>query len=127
MSLAIGSAANVTAPQGIARTAQILGDRHQKGPGSQTPEAADAVPKPRSLPDEPENRPMRAQPSASTDDPLRRLPESDNSDRQRQRARRGTVASATTAAGRFEPAQLNRPRCPYDPPPTRQRDLDLLA
>lgn len=91
---------------------------------SQVPEGADAAPKPRSPADNPENTTMRAHPAASADDSLQRLPESQDSGRNKSRVRRGSPP----AEGSAEPQATTRNvRSPYDPPAFTRRHLDVLA
>jgi hypothetical protein len=123
--LNISEVVNATSQQGGGRTANSAGHALKRPPG-QTPEGGDAVPKPRSLAEEPENLLVRAHPAATADDPLQRLPEKVESHRYKNRPRKGTTIPASSSDAR--PAeQAQKPRCPYDPPPTRQRDLDFLA
>jgi hypothetical protein len=127
MSISISDNPLANSQQSVARPAAAAGDRYAKRPAGQMPEGGDAAPKPHSATDQPDRPPMRPHPAASTDDPLRRLPESPDQDRPRSRARRSApprpeVPEAPQPAGSFRAA-----RSPYDPPPPRQRDLDLLA
>ncbi|MGD0308153.1 MAG: hypothetical protein ABSC02_02600 [Acidobacteriota bacterium] len=127
MTLTIGDAPNLAAQQGSANSSVTAGDRFQKRPAIQTQETGDGTPRPKSLPDEPENRPMRTQPTSSTEDSLRRLHESEDLDRQRNRPRKGATAEPNGITNDPSTQSPGAARCPYDPPPTRQRDLDLLA
>jgi hypothetical protein len=111
----------------LARCPAVTGDRYAKRPAGQTPEGADAAPKPHSATDQPDRPPMRPHPAASTDDPLRRLPESADQDRQRNRARRSLHQEPAPSQVPQPAASIQTARTPYDPPPLRQRDLDVMA
>jgi hypothetical protein len=124
MSLSVGETVSATSQQGAASA--VAGDRFPKRPSGQLPEGADAVSKPRSLPSEPDNPLVRAHPTASTADPLQRLPESVESNRLRSRTRKG--AAAETSEPLSAPSSITQAvRSPYDPPPARQRDLDVIG
>jgi hypothetical protein len=127
MTLTIGNAPNMAAQQGAANSAVTAGDRFQKRPANQTQETGDGTPRPKNLPDDPENRPMRTQPTSSTEDSLRRLHESVDTDRQKNRPRKSTTAESNGITNDPSAPSPGAARCPYGPPPTRQRDLDLLA
>ena len=121
MSLNISSDhANATSIQGVARAFHDSGSRLSKRPvPDHAPDTAGGIPKAGSPAEEPERPPLRAHPAASTDEPLRRLPESGEAGKSRQREKKESAAQV--------PAPQSRMRCPYDPPPARQRDLDVLA
>jgi hypothetical protein len=91
------------------------------------PEGADVVSKPKSLPSEPDNPLVRAQPTASTADPLQRLPESVESSRLKSRTRKEAPAETPEPPDAQPPSLMQSVRCPYDPAPARQRDLDVLG
>ena len=106
--------------QSMARALGTAGSRLSKRPApDHPPDAAGAILKAGSPAEQPERPPLRAHPAASTDDSLRRLPESSEAGKQRLRAKKGATEQ--------EPALPPRIRCPYDPPPASQRDLDVLA
>ncbi|MBZ5498490.1 MAG: hypothetical protein LAP85_18985 [Acidobacteriia bacterium] len=125
MSLNISDAVNAPSQHGLARPSASAG-QSMKRPTGQLPEGADAVPKVRSPAELPDNPLMRTQPAASTDDSLQRLPETSESGRQRSRVRKGSAAPDKPPDVQSAVPQ-QKMRCPYDPPPARQRDLDLLA
>ena len=104
----------------MARALGAAGSRMSTRPApDHPPDAPGAIPKAASPAEQPEMPPLRAHPAASTDDSLRRLPESSEAGKQRLRAKKGTTEQA--------PVLPPRMRCPYDPPPARQRDLDVLV
>jgi hypothetical protein len=121
MSLNISSDnTNATSMQSMARTLAAAGSRLSKRPApDHPPDAAGAIPKAGSPAEQPERPPLHAHPAASTDDSLRRLPESSEAGRQKLRAKKGTTEQV--------PDSPPRMRCPYDLPPARQRDLDVLV
>lgn len=91
------------------------------------PNAADAAPKPGSAGEQPDRPPLRTHPAASTDDSLQRLPETGESGRQRFRPKKGATEDRADMQDPQSAVLEQKARCPYDPPPTRQRDLDMLA
>jgi hypothetical protein len=121
MSLNISSDnTNATSMQSMARTLAAAGSRLSKRPApDHLPDAADAISKAGSPAEQPERPPLHTHPAASTDDSLRRLPESSEAGRQRLRVKKGMTEQA--------PVSPPRMRCPYDPTPARQRDIDVLA
>jgi hypothetical protein len=121
MSLNISSDnTNATSMQGMARTLNVAGGRLSKRPGpDHLPDAAGTIPKAGSPAEQTERPPLHTHPAASTDDSLRRLPESGEAERQKIRAKKGTPQQV--------PYLPPRMRCPYDPPLPRQRDIDVLA
>jgi hypothetical protein len=129
MSLNISSDnTNATSMQSLARSNIGAGSRVSKLPVSDhMPNAAGAAPKPGSPGEQPDRPPLRTHPAASTDDPLQRLPETGESGRQRFRAKKGTTGARPEVPDAQAAIPLQETRCPYDPPPTRQRDLDMLA
>ena len=111
---------NATSMQGMARTFDAGGRLSKRPVPDHAPDAAGGIPKAGSPVEEPERLPLRAHPAASTEDPLQRLPESGEAGgKSKLRGKKGTAEQA--------PVLQSRMRCPYDPPPTRQRDLDVLA
>jgi hypothetical protein len=127
MSLTVGDTVNPASQQGPARPSAVAGDRFPKRPSGQLPEGADVVSKVKSLPSEPENPLVRTHPATSTADPLQRLPESVESGRQKSRARKGAPEEAPASPDAQPPSPTQSVRCPYDPAPIRQRDLDVLG
>jgi hypothetical protein len=127
MSLNVSDTVSATSPRGSARSSAVGGDRFPKRPSGQLPEGADVVSNVKSLASEPDNRLMRAHPSASTADPLQRLPESVESGRQKSRTRKGAPEETPEPPDAQPRPLLQSVRCPYDPAPARQRDLDVLG
>jgi len=121
MSLNISSDhTNATSMQGAARTLHEASGRVSKrAVPDHAPDAAGGIPKAGSPAEEPERPPLRPHPAASTENPLQRLPESGEAGKTKLREKKGATEQA--------PALQSRMRCPYDPPPARQRDLDVLA
>jgi len=104
----------------VARIPGDVGGHLSKRPvPDHVPDAGGGIPKAGSPAQEPERPPLHAHPAASTDETLRRLPESGEPGRPKVREKKG----ASEQMPSFQP----RMRCPYDPPPARQRDLDVLA
>jgi hypothetical protein len=125
MSLNISDVLNATSSQGFSRSPATSGPSIKRS-SSQSQEGSDAIAKPKSLPQEPLDPVMRAHATVSTDDSLRRLPEAVESGRHKNRVRKAATEDrdAKDAHGEGMPSQM---RSPYDAPPARQRNLDLLA
>jgi hypothetical protein len=125
MSLNISDALNATSQQGLSRT-PVNSSMQVKRTTGELPEGSDQVPKPKGLPDEPVNPVMRAPPTVSTEEALRRLPETAESSKARNRVRKGSAHSPETedmqAAG---PAPGRR--SPYETVPVRRRNLDIMV
>jgi hypothetical protein len=97
-----------------------------KRSADQRPDGADSVAKPRSAPDEPDRPDIRAHPMVSTEETLRRLPESLESTRYRSRVRK--ASSEGGGSGTLQSAgSVEKTRTPYDPLPVKQHDLDMLV
>ena len=124
MSLQIGDSINTASQQSLVRSSAPA-NLGTKRSGGQMPEGSDVVSRPKSLAEQTEIPVMRANPAASTDDPLQRLHETNEPIRPRNRAREehDEQAGPSDLLG----VSSSKIRCPYDPPPQKQRDLDLLA
>jgi hypothetical protein len=127
MSFNVSDTVSVATQQGPARPSAVAGDRFPKRPSGQLPDSADLVSKPKSLPSEPDNPLMRAHPAASTADPLQRLPESVESGRLRGRTKKEAPGETLEPLDAQPPSPTHGVRCPYDPEPAKQRDLDVLG
>jgi hypothetical protein len=125
MSLNISDALNATTQQGLSRTS-VNSCLPVKRTTGELPEGSDQVPRPKSLPDEPVNPVMRAPPMVSTEDSLRRLPETSDPAKTRSRPRKGSSpgseAEETQAAG-----SVQKRHSPYESVPVRRRNLDLIV
>jgi hypothetical protein len=125
MSANISAALNATSQQAFARSP--VNSAHAVKRASGDPQDSfDAVPRPKNLPQEPVDPIMRAHAAVSTEESLKRLPDSTEPGKYRGRAKKGTEDDAGLKAAR---PGLSAPgmHSPYDPPPVRQRSLDLLA
>ena len=121
----ISDAINATPSQALSRIPGNPGTPVRRS-ADQRPDGSDSAAKPRSAPDEPDRPAIRAHPMVSTEESLRRLPESAESTRYRGRVRKGPAEGGASAT--LRPAiRAGKARTPYDPPPVRQRDLDMLA
>ena len=121
----ITEAINATPSQGLSRSPVNSGQVVRRS-ASQTPDSSDSVAKPGNSPDEPDRPAIRAHPTVSTEDSLRRLPETIEWVRYRNRMKK--AAPENSGAGSAQNAgPASKTRSPYDPPPIRQRDLDLIA
>jgi hypothetical protein len=125
MSLNVSDALNATSPQGFARSSATAGPAAKRS-STQPQEGSDAIAKPKSLPQEPLDPVMRPHATVSTDDSLRRLPEAVESGRNRNRMRKTATDDGNAKDGQGA-GMFSKVRSPYDAPPTRQRNLDLLA
>lgn len=125
MSLNISDALNATSQQAVARTP--VNSAHVVKRATGDPQGdSDWIPKPKSLPQEPLNPVIRAHAAVPTEESLMRLPDSVEPGKFKQRVRK---SSDNESDSREETgaASAQRARCPYDPAPARQQDLDLLA
>ena len=126
--LHIGGGPNATGPPALSRLAPASGGLQSKRPAADPfPGAAEAASKPRSPADPSDYPPLRTQPTASTDDPLRRLPEAQEAAKQKTRARRGNVTHPGDAPAVPPESAVSKARSPYDPEPARRLQLDVLA
>ncbi len=121
----ISDALNATPSPALLRTSANSG-LPVKRSADQRPDGSDSVAKPSNAPDVPDRPAIRAHPMVSTEETLRRLPESVESGRYCSRMRK-TGSEKDESEIQPSAGQAKRQRTPYDLPPVTQRDLDVLV
>ena len=127
MSLNISDATNATSQQGIARPSAAAGVRFSKRSADQMPDAANATSTPKVPGGEPDDQLMRLNPTNAIDESLQRLHESAEPAKQKFRPRKSAAEEEDRPPDPQPPSTAPGQRCPYDPMPVRQRDVDLLV
>jgi hypothetical protein len=125
MSLNISDAINATSQQGLSRT-PVNSSMQVKRTTGELPDGSDQIPKPKGLADEPVNPVMRAPPTISTEEALRRLPETADPAKARHRARKGSARNSESEDTQAAGSAPGR-RGPYETVPVRRRSLDLMV